>query len=280
MQAYSFPTVETAVDQAIAETIGSSSSALTALQNTALIRQMDVINRRFITEGHIRHPSGGWSWMEDVTNFQTKTSTTINGALTTASTSFVVTADIGFDASSGRVWIKTSKGAIDFVDYATFSTLTASTVTDIDIAHATAEKIEKCYALPSTYGKAHRLILGTTEYRHERSDGLLPPSGTYFTRGAFIVLPEGIGTQDATFWFEKAPTDLSTGSESPDLARSLDIPEDFFRYPVEMLKAYIYMIRRKEDKAQLSLQLAEDALQNALSYDISSTTPQGLSVGW
>lgn len=277
MQAHSFPTVETTRDQAIAETLGSSTSALTALQNAALIRQIDVINRKFVNEAHVRHPSGGYSWMEDLVNFQTKSATTINGALTTASTSVVFTADIGFDASNGRIWIKTSKGAIDFVDYATFSTLTASTASDIDMAHASGEKTEKCYALPTTYAKAHRLILGTTDYEYMRSDGLLPWPGTYYTRGAYIVLPEGIREQDATFWFEKKPTDLSTGVEATDLAASLDIPEDFFRYPVEMLKAYIFTIRRMEDKAQYCLQLAEDCLQQALSYDISSTTPMGLS---
>lgn len=276
MQAFSFPTVETLIDQALAETMGSSTSSLTALQETALIRQVDVINRRFVMEAHIRHSSGGWSWMEDVTNFQTKSGTTINGALTTASTSVVFTADIGFDASSGRIWVKTSKGAVDFIDYTSFTTLTASGATDVDMAHASGEKTEKLYALPSTYGKAHRLILGTTEYRYEKPE-LLPCSGTFGTRGSFLLLPEGVGQQDATFWFEKAPTDLSTGTAATDLARSLDIPEDFFRYPVEMLKAYIFTVRRRDDKVPVCYQLAEDALQNALSYDISSTTPVGLS---
>lgn len=276
MQAFSFPTVETTRDQAIAETIGSSTSSLTALQDTALIRQIDVINRKFINEAHVRHPSGGWSWMEDLVNFQTKNSTTINGALTTASTQVVFTADVGFDSTNGRIWVKTSKGAIDFIDYATFSTLTASTATDIDMAHASGEKTEKCYALSTTFAKAHKLILGSQEYEYMRSDGLLPWPGHYYTRGAFIVLPEGIGQQDATFWFEKKPTDLSTGVTITDLATSLDIPEDFFRYPVEQLKAYIFTIRRMEDKAQLCLQYAEECLQHAISYDMSSSTPQGL----
>lgn len=275
MQNYTFPTVEVVRDQAIAETIGSSTSSLTALQDTAIIRQIDLINRKFVNEAHVRHPQGGWSWMEDVTNFSTKSSTTINGALTTASTSVVFTEDVGFDAGGGRIWVKTTKGAIDFIDYTAFSTLTATGATDIDMSHASGEKVEKLYALPSNYAKAHKVLLDAGELWYEHSPSL-PCSGYFDTRGSYLLLPENTGSHDGTLWYEKAPSDLSTGTTATDLARSLDIPEDFSRYAVEMLKAYIFLVRRKEDKAQLCRQYAEECLEQALSYDLSSTTPSGI----
>lgn len=274
-QQYSFPIAETVVNQALAETIGSSQSSLTALQTTGLIRKLDSIVRDFVNAAHIRHSNGGWSWMEDVTNFQTKNATTLNGALTTASTSVVFTADVGFDATNGRIWVRTSKGAIDFIDYTAFATLTATGATDIDIAHATGEKVEKCYALPTTYAKARKLFVNGGEYHYHDSDGNAY-GNTYYTRGGFIVLPEGLGAQDATLWFEKKPTTLSTGVDATDLAASLDIPVDFMWYAIHKLKAHIFRVRRKREDADYCEAQGEEELLKALNYDGLKTTPQGL----
>lgn len=274
MQNYTFPTVETVRDQAVAETIGSSTSNLTALQDTALIRRLDLINRTFVNEAHIRHPSGGWSWMEDVTNFSTYSGTTLNGAITTASASVILT-DAGDFSTAGRLWIKTTRGAVDFVDWTGKSTNTLTGATDIDMSHADAEKVEMLYALPSNYAKAHAVLLDSIELRYERAESL-PRSGTFATRGSYLLLPENTGEHDGTLWYEKSPTDLSTGVAATDLAASMDVPEDFSRYAVEMLKAYIFDVRRKEDKAQLCRQYAEQCLQDAISYDSSSTTPTGI----
>lgn len=266
---------------AIAETIGSTTSSLTALQDSSLIREIDRINRKFINESNVNHPSGGWSWMEDVTNFQTKVSTSINGALTTASTTVVFTADVGFDTGGGRVWIKTSKGSVDFVDYTSFSTLTASGATDIDIAHADGEKTEKLYALPSDFAKAKRMMVDEREYFYEPAK-LLPRASstryqpTYSLRGSYILMPEDVGQNDVTFWYIKAPTDLSTGVDATDLAKYMDIPQEFDRYAVEILKSYIYRTRRMEQKANESLSLAQLELDQALMYDSSYTTPTSL----
>lgn len=272
MQNYSFPSCETAIDQAVTETLGSSASSITALQTTALIRQMDVINRAFVNSAHTRHSGGAWSWMQTSSAFQTKDSTTVATAYTSG-TSLTLT-DSSDYASTGSGWARTSKDAFEFVTWSA-NAGNVLTITALSLDYAVGSRFETLYALPSDYAKARRLLVNGSQldYRQQQD---LPTHRTYYTRGAFIILPEGIGECDASLWYEKRPTDLSTGTDATDLALSLDIPHDFFRHAVESLKAYIYMIRRKEDKAQLSLQLADMELDKALSYDVTRTSPQGL----
>lgn len=281
-ETFTFPLCSEVISQAISESVGSTTTQITANQNTSLIRKLDKINRDFINAFHTRGHSGGASWMEKQTNFKSKAQTSTNGALTTASTSIIFTADVGFDAAGGRVWIKTSKGSIDFVDYTAFAVLTATGVTGIDISHATAERVEKLYALPSDYAKAKKLIANYyQEYIYQRQE-TLPFVSTYYDRGGYIVLPEGVGAQDFSFWYEKAPTDLfgDSSTNSTDMAKSLDIPEAFMTYPVNMLCAYILRNRGKGDKAQYYEQEANAKLQEAITYDSFRTTGKGLQTDW
>lgn len=224
-------------------------------------------------EGLTRHSAGGWSWMEDVTNIQTKAGTTLNGAITTATTTVTVTSGTDFD-SSGRFWVKTSSGAIDFVDYTGKSTNDLTGATDIDIDHASGENVEKLYATPSDFAKVISMISDRSElfYWNAYSSNQLPPPSTFFTRGAYWLFSEGIGATDITIWYQKKAADLSTGVTATDDAKSMDIPEEFYRYAVEQMKSYIFRIRRQNEEANESLQLAEDELQRALDYDTSHST--------
>lgn len=278
MRAYTFPTAETVIDQAVSEAIGSTASSLTALQTTSLIRKLDQINRTFVNCAHTMHQGGAWSWMQDVTNFQTKAGTTLDGAVTTSDTTIDLVSASDFD-SAGRFWVKTSKGAIDFIDYTGKSSNQLTGVTDIDIAHADAEKAQKCYALPSRFAKARRLLINNYEYHYQKQE-LLPVYGTYYTRGAYIVLPEDVSTQDATFYFEKSPTDISTGDNNTDLATSLDIPEDFMWYAINSLMGYIYRTRRKREDAQVADAMAADELDKALNYDVNQSILNGVTTDY
>src|SRR5437016_3190274 len=111
MRPYTFPTAQEVIDQAVAEAVGSIPSSLTAIQYTALIRRLDALNREFVNAANTLHTAGYWSWMEAVTNWQTKNSTTVNGATVAGATSLVLTSATDFPAT-GAFWIKTAKGAV------------------------------------------------------------------------------------------------------------------------------------------------------------------------
>ena len=280
-EVYTFPTLQTVRDQAVNECLGGSLLYPTALQDAALIRELNVINSEFVNAPYLRNYSG-WKWMEEITNFQSKAATTLNGALTTSSTSIILTSATDFD-SSGRVWSETGNGALDFMDYTGKSSNTLTGATGIDIAHASGDSVEKLYALPSNFGKSRTLYLNGSEYTFvDSSNYLIPPSGYYTTQGAYIFLPENVGAQDATLRYMKKPTNVSTGVIGTDLATSMDVPVRYARFAVERLKAYIYSITRHPDKQATALQLAQGSLEEAFTYSFRQTaSPTArLSVTW
>lgn len=260
-------TVDEVITRARDEAIGSSSSSLGALQDSQMIEKVEQINSQFILTP--RHLQGGWSWMKKLTNFQTKAQTNLDGAIVSGAASLDLTSASDFDAS-GRIVIETAKGALDFVDYESkaTNTLTVSTATGaetINMSHADDERVEKLYAYPFDLGKIYKVIVNSNLYYFERFDGF--PNGGYFTTyGQYFLMPRGLGAQDVTLWYFRKPATLTA------LTDTTDIPADFQRYAIEMLKAHIFTIRRKRADIGTALTLAENALENALSVDMSELT--------
>lgn len=268
-QVYQFITADTWKSTALAECIGSTTSSLTALQDTQLLAKMNQLNAEWVNAAHTRHPLGGWSWMQKTTNFNTKSATTLNGAVSSGAATVVLTSGTDFD-SSGRIAIETSKGAVEFVDYTSKAThtLTVSAVSGaetVSMDHATGERVEKLYALPSDYSKAKFLYVNSNLFRYERLDGF-PTSGAFTTYGSFLIFPRGIGSSDGTIIYFKK------GDTIDELSDTTNIPSEFSRYCIEKLKAHIYMIRRKRSDVETSLTLAEECLQYALSMDSQQTS--------
>ena len=274
-QQFSFLEVSAIIDAAKAEAIGSTTSSLTALQDTQLIERVEQINTDFVNSAHTRHHKGGWSWMEEVTNFQTVAQTTLNGAVVAAAATFILTDASEWDTEDMTV-IQTAKNAIDFVENESKSsnTLTVSTTTGanvISMDHASGERCEKLYSLPSDYAKTRKLFVNSIEYFYHRAD-LFPIALTFDTRGDYLFMPRGIGDQDVTHYYEKRPATLTATTDTTD------IPTSFQRYPIEMLKAHIYGVRRKRQDIGTSLQLAAVAMEEALDYDVQRIT-QGSTSG-
>ena len=264
-----FLTAEQIIDPAVSEAIGSTSSLLTALQDTQLIERVEALNSEFIRSAHTRHPKGGWSWMRKASVFQTVASTTLNGDISAGDLTFILTSGTNW-ASSGRSVIEASSGSLDFVDHESKAThtLTVSTTTGdetISIDHSDGERVEKLYAVPSDYGKTIKLYVGTVEYFYERIDRY-PPLGKFALYGSYFFMPRGIGARDVTLHYEKVPATITlTTSET-------NIPVEYQRWAIEKLKAHIFTIRKKRADIALALQLAEAELLAALDHDCQPVT--------
>ncbi len=285
--------VSDVVDQAIAETIGSTASNLTAHQPKSMVRQVDLIQRDLINAAHTRHHFKGFSWKDKRTNFQTKQGTTLNGALTTASITAPLTLSTSFPAS-GRVWVMTTKRALDFLDYTGNAANILTGVTGITIPHSTAEQVEQLYALPSDFAKVKQLLVDTQEYVYADYD-TIPYAGTFGFVDGYILLPQNIGLHDCRLKYSACPTRLNTSTASvdnsgTDLTKTLDVPDDFFPYMVEMLKSYIFRNRRMMDKAAECREIARGPqydqgetggmLSEYLAYDASMTTGNLILSPW
>lgn len=280
MRQYDFPTVGDILDQSVSETLGSSDRTIDAIGDTSLIAELDSINREFIRYSHTKHDNKGWSWMEDTYDFQTKASTALNGAVSAGASSIIVDSVASFVAGGGQLYILTSKGLIDFVTYTSgVSTTVPVTASTVDVAHADGEYVELLYDLPDDFAKSKTLFVNSVPYQYVVLQQL-PQGLCYSSYNGSLLLPKGIGAQDCTLVYDKKPDALSTGDETADRARSLNIPKDFSKYAVEMLNSFIFMKRRKRDDAMISKNMAMEVLRDALAYDINPTTTSGLSASW
>lgn len=274
MQQYSFLSATTLIATAKAEAIGSTTSSLTAMQDEQLLAKVSQLNAEWVNAAHTQHPLGGWSWMLKTSAFQSKDATTLNGAVSAGAASVILTSGTNWD-STGRSVIESAKGSLDFFDHTAKSTATltvssASGAETVSMDHATSERVEKLYPLATDYSKAQKLYVNSVLYRYERLDGF-PQPGMFSTYGGYILLPRGIGNQECTLYYFKK------GNTITALADETNIPSDLSRYAIEKLKAHIYMVRRKREDVASSLELAQEALQYALSMDSQQISNSELS---
>lgn len=272
---YSFLNLGNWIDASLAETLGSSTSSQTALQDSALIREADRIHRRFLSAPRTEGNNEKWSWMDDEDYpFKTYDATALNGAISAGDATFDIDSATGFP-SSGIVRITTSKDIVDYVQFESIASTTCTVSTTsgdevIDIAQSDAAKVELGYALPSDFFKVLELYVDGVPY-YEITTGQLPLAERYLIFGNFVFFPEDIGTRDVNILYQKGPTNLNTGDNSADRALTTQIPVDFLDYPFHMLNAYIQRQRRKFDSMQTELALAQEALSNALAVDINQS---------
>lgn len=274
MQTFSFPTVEEVIELALGDALGSSNRSPSSLQTPALVRKLDSINSAFINAAYTREPAEGWEWMEEVYNFQTFDNSTTSADITTASTSIPVTDSSEFP-SSGKAWILSGNNAVDFVDYSTNAANTLGGVTGIGINHSSGREIGICYALPLDYGKVKSVSLNGFSYSYRKFIGL-PVAGHFYTRGAYLVFPQATG--DGVLIYSKAPKKIYTDGSGTDTAKVLDIPTDYMNYAVELLKSHIFYVTG-EDQSQ-SIALAQGVLNDALNYNVTTTTSYSLHASY
>jgi hypothetical protein len=279
---YDFPTVGDILTGSVQETLGSSLGNVEAINTDALIRELDRINRQFIRAAHTKHDNKGWSWMEEVYDFQTKNATALAEDVAVGETEIDVDDGTDFSSTGGKFYVLTSKGKVKFITYTTKAsdtiTCTASTV---NITLDDGNYAELLYDLPSDFAKEKDLIINTGPgYEYQKYRGVLPSGRNYTVYNGSILLPKNIGEQDCTLVYDKKARNLNTGDGEEDQLLEMNIPTDFIRYATESLNAYIFMKRKRREDAQISLQLAEQTLIDALSYDINSALNGGLRASW
>lgn len=270
-----FLTAQQILTPARDEAISSSSSQVTALQDTQMLEFINTLVSDFILAAHTQHHAGGFSWMRKTDNFRTVSHNSLSAAISAGSATFTLNSATNWD-TSGRSIIETNKGALDFVDHTNKSsnTLTVSTVTGaetVSFSHAT-DRVHKLYPVPTGFNRVHKLWVNNVPFKFVKFDGLFPIPCNFTTYGGYFLFPRGMYNADVTVLYERKPTVVTS------LTTETDIPREFLRYAVEMTLHHVYGIRRKRADAPTSLALAQIALEKALMYDSTDSSSNHISL--
>ncbi len=280
METPSYSTASTILTQVRAKTRISSNPNATALQNTAMLQQLHDVNSWAhnypYTVGML-----GWKFNDREAIIQAKTNTTLNGAVSSGATSVVLTSGTNFDSppiasdfpSLGGFYIRTGTYIYDFGIYESKSSNTLSTVSGLQIDHATAEPVHKIYALPSNFGKTRALFRQSNivEYYYLDQDiRQVPPYGYYMLKsftstnaysGTFLILPESIGSINFKLNYMIKPNTISNS----DLSDKINMPDGSGRQAViEKMCQYVWGILGETDLEETSRIKAEEAIDHCL----------------
>lgn len=222
--------------------IDSSTIGIPGCESTALLNIVDKANREYYNKFQL----GGGEPHSDRTAETGGTlaaSTTLNGAITSASTSIILDSVTGYPTSgAGVVWDDSSP---DFIEYTGITTLTLTGVTGIGYNHEDADAFSVLYALPANFESFRSAI--------DAPDGVETNGMPYrYTSGVPIGNEFGIydnGTTKYLFFYKNSSGDFSirynkgatsitvTGTET-DVPKS---DEDFIVYRlVEHISNIIY----------------------------------------
>lgn len=285
-----FSTADTIFNQVRAETKVGSNPVATALQNTAMLRKLHDLNEQFV---NYPYSVGmlGFKFLNRETTIQTKNHTTLNGAISSGASSFIVTDGTDFDSPSSDVagfYIKNSNNIYDFGTYESKSTHTLSTVSGIQIAHSASEEVHKIYRLPSDYGKPRALYRESNVIEYEYLDAdfrQVPPYGYYMVKtlygtnhtGDFMVFPEDVGEIDWKFYYIKRPNTIDGTDDQ------IDAPNGNGRqWIIEKMNAYVYSVLGETDLANRAEQQAAYCMDRCLAEFATHTVQsnQSLSLYW
>lgn len=207
--------------------IDSDTIGIPGLEEARTITWINDLHRRFFDEIYSRGVMLP-RYMRKEYGFDAVTGTTLDGAITAASTKIDLTDASNFD-SSGAIVIREGN-QFDIVFYTGKSSNQITGVTEIGYGHADDENVYKLYALPSNFGKLRPernmgdgvMVQGVPYYESPNN-----PKTQEFTviddgNGShYLWLPDG-ATGDVQVLYDAAPTTLTATTDTIDIPPSFD----------------------------------------------------------
>ncbi len=239
----------------------------------------------------------GWKFNDREAIIRAKASTTLNGALAIGDASMVLTSGTNFDSppitadfpAIGGGYVRFGTYIYDFFVHEGKTANMLTTVSGLQMAHVTAENVNKIYPLPSNYGKMRSVFRQSNviEYQYMDQDmRQIPPFGYYMLKsftstnsisGTFFILPENIGAIDFKLYYMiKANTIAATTD-------SINAPDGDGRQAViEKMCEYVWGILGEDNLAVAAAQKAEDKIDKCLGkWSLpTASTNQSLQLLW
>lgn len=198
------------------------------------------------------------------TGFDLVADTTLNGAITSASTSVTVDDDLNYDASGAFiVW---DDNMADYISYTSYTTKVFSGVTGIGFNHEDEDALQKLYKLPTNFGSFRESALYGDGVQLNgvplRYIGGIPTVGFFseYNDGTnrFLVLPRG-STGSASVLFNKASATIDSTDDT------VSVPDKYKMFLVWHCVSFCYMGREEDANKLLFAQSeSEKVLSRAL----------------
>jgi hypothetical protein len=271
MPTYTYPNAGTIISKALSETLGSSASQPTALQNDVLLQELDIINSEWVETAQVNHPSKGWSWLSDKKGYNTITPSTLSVGIAAGTTTLNMVDASQYD-DSGAVMVTTSKGGTSIIEYTGKTPTSLTGASGVLLKHDANSVVYPLLALPDDCLKIKEVYVDGSEY-HFNPQGAY--GSNYIVIDNYLVLPTCQQEKEVVVLYEKKNTVIA---DTNDL---ISAPTQYLRYHVEKLKEYIFNVRRMEDKESLARAKALEVITRALTLDTTPTTEQqGFRPSW
>ncbi len=267
--------------------VGSNPSS-SALQDTALLRQLDDINHEFVnypyTIGML-----GWKFLEREFIIETKVSTPLDGATSSGDTDFTVDSTAAWtDPTADTLEAGYIITGNDIFDFFTFEDMTTTDITIVDglqIDHTDNSTVHKIYKLPAEFGKIRNVIRQSNSREYFYTDPTitqLPRANQYSIKiltstndftASFLTFRRDVGALEFKIYYMMQPTLISaTGT-------SINAPNGpARRFIVEAMKEYAWSSMGEQDEANLARARAQRALQSAVDEWVVATVQPNQSL--
>lgn len=278
-----FLTAGDVISTSRAETLGSTQSSITAIQDTALLSYLDWLDRDFEQRAFTMSNNEGWSFLNAKVQYRTSLSTELADNITCGDLTFSVTDDLipgclllsggDPDNPTGALMIQDDNGGFDVVSFSNFADnifTVDTTGYTISTEHYAGENVEFLYQLPTDLGRIKHLYVDSQSKLYMHDGAGLPVAGHYKIWGSFILFPRDFGSHTVSLEYTKKSSGITTNNSK------MLIPKECSRYAIEMLNSFIYMKRRKREDSMLAKQEAFGILEHFLAYDINNDASESV----
>ena len=282
-QILTYVTVGEILSAALGKTIGAANQQPSELQDSALIREIEDLNREFHREGRKIMKKPFW-WMEEFYNFKTFDRTTIGALTALTTTSAAIASATGWPSgSTGGVFhiFDTDTGSVDFITFTNLSSLTVTlTASTIDIDHSADSNAELLYKVPTNFGEFIGMNLDRVPYYPiDPTPDILPQNPYFWFKGNFFLFPAQIGAHTATLRYWKKCATLDTGDAATDKTTSTDIVDDYKNWAILRLAAIISKVRRRYDMEKSFNEEARARLLEICQFEVNATASPFQTIG-
>lgn len=241
---YSLSTGEDIINEHLAFIGDDVDTSIDPLQETSLLFTLNRLQRAVanlpfarlkVGSDYIMPTGRPWDFLTEEKEYSIIDNTTLAAALAAGeTTSIAITDGTGWDDTSGAFLSYDGEGTWDYITFATRTSGTLTTLTDVGLGNDSGDEVNKLYKLPSDFWQPISLHVPDVSSKPYTEVDLNPGAQEYAIINGFLWMYKDHEATTATLKYQKTVTDLAIVTSSMTTPKELDL------YFVEMLNARAY----------------------------------------